>query len=191
MVVSDQPENRDQVGLEKSLFVIGLAVYAGGQSMISLGRSYVDSLSPIDFAHWALLLGALLLVPYSISTNRRTLGRLSSYTLLIGVAGIVGMCVIDFIIWSYPPGAERQAFIAHVSAEPSVWVPFIHVGPWLFGIGICLISLRFLTTARVGFFLVLVGSIISATTTSWFTVFAYAIIAAGYVVCFRAPEHGS
>ena len=191
MDLSGRRKNHDQAELEKALFLLGLIIYAGGQSMIAFGRGFIDSLSPIDFAHWALMVGAIFLIPYSISANRGILSRLSSYALLIGVAGIVGMCVIDFVIWSYPPGPERRAFLEHISAEPSVWLPFIYIGPWLFGIGLVLVSLRFYATARFGVLIVVIGSIVSAPTTSWFTVLAYVLIAVGYVVCFRRPEKPS
>lgn len=186
MVLARRPEDDRQTALEQILFLIGLAFYTVGQSMIALGRDFVDSLRPIDFAHWALLIGAVLLIPYGLSCNRSGLKRIPSYTLLLGVAGIVGMCVIDFIIWSYPLGSERSAFIQHISGEHTVWIPFIHIGPWLFGIGLALMSFSFLSASKFGVLTILIGSLLSATTTSWFTVFAYAIITLGYALCFRA-----
>ena len=185
MSLEDQVKTQRPLRLAQTLFIAGLAFYTSGQVMIALGRGFVDALAPIDFAHWALLIGATLMIHYAVSLNRTVIQRTASFILLIGIVGIIGMCVIDFIIWSYPPGERRIAFIQHVSAAPTIWEPFILLGPWLFGIGIVLGSLPFVAKAKVGATLVIIGSVISAMTTSWLTVLAYLLIMIGYILCFR------
>lgn len=185
MSLEDQVKTQRPLRLAQTLFIAGLAFYTSGQVMIALGRGFVDALAPIDFAHWALLIGATLMIHYAVSLNRTVIQRTASFILLIGIVGIIGMCVIDFIIWSYPLGEQRIAFIQHVSAAPTIWEPFILLGPWLFGIGIVLGSLPFVAKAKVGVTLVIIGSVISAMTTSWLTVLAYVLIMIGYILCFR------
>jgi len=167
------------------LFVTGLAAYLGGQVLINMGRDFVDSLRPIDFAHWLLIVGVLLMIPYAANLPRTRVNLVASPVLVIGIAGIVGMCVIDLIIWSYPPAGGRTDFLRHLMDAPTIWTPFMTIGPWLFGIGLAMASVSFLRSAPWGVLAVILGSTVSALTEGWYTVAAYALILVGYVICFR------
>ena len=125
------------------------------------------------------------MIQFAMSLNQSAFQRATSCLFLVGIVGIIGMCVIDFVIWSYPPGEERIAFLRHITNEPSIWMPFIQIGPWMFGLGIVFASLFYWRKSRLGVLTVIAGSLISATTTSWFTVLAYGLITVGFVLCFQ------
>ncbi|MEM7767353.1 MAG: hypothetical protein AAF253_07675 [Pseudomonadota bacterium] len=168
--------------------MLGLVVYLAGQVMIAMGRGFVDRLQPVDYAHWCLLAGALLLVPFGMRLPPRPLSPLASGVLLVGVGGIVGMCVIDFLIWSLDAGEARRVFIDHAMATPVIWWPFIVIGPWLFGIGIALVSLVYVPALRLGPILVVAGSLINALTTGWAGLVGHLLIVAGFVALFATER---
>ena len=175
---------------ERGLFLVGLSVYAAGQGLITMGRDFVDGLQPVDLAHWALVVGAVMLLPYAARMPKTRIAWIAGPLLIIGVAGIVGMCVVDFLIWSYGPGPERDAFIRHAVAEPAIWTPFMVVGPWLFGLGIALASLSYVEGTRSGPAIVIVASVITAVSHGWPGVLGNVLLVVGYAICFGALSVG-
>ncbi len=184
--------------LDKALFVTGLIGLALGQVILnllsfpSLSRSlYYEA--PIDYGHWLLFIGALLIVPYAARLPRQGINRLAGPVLIVGTACVFGMCTIDLVMWSFSGAPGGQDLIRQLTAEPSIWLPFITVGPtYVFVTGLVLPSLAYLSHSKIGVALV-VGSAVAFFTilagfNSWFFVAGYAVMAIGYALCFSS-EH--
>lgn len=122
----------------KGLIVIGLALIVLSQLLMSFGYDFLMAQRPIDYAHWALLLGSILMfglwfhLPSNFSKN------IGLTLMSIGIGGIVGMCVLDFLLWASHGNAEIKGELFNViSSSPSIKYPFLIVGPTLFYTGIC------------------------------------------------------
>jgi hypothetical protein len=63
--------------LEKVLFLVGLTAYTVGQVVINSLRNALHTQSPIDDAHWLLLIGVVLLVPFAVNLRGNILSFLS------------------------------------------------------------------------------------------------------------------
>lgn len=131
--------------LYRLLFLLGITVYLFGQILLAQGNDFVYSLRPIDFAHWSLFLGVLLMIPQVVNFPRSVFSAVGIPLTLVGIACILGMCVLDFIWWSMPNEDARIEFTNHIANVPSIWQPFIKVGPSskLFNVGLFLLGLNY------------------------------------------------
>ncbi|TCP25049.1 hypothetical protein EV195_10480 [Tenacibaculum skagerrakense] len=170
----------------KILFVIGLLFEAIGQILLSRGNEFVYALKPIDFAHWSLLLGVVLLIPQVGNFPRSMATYLGVPTILIGITCIIGMCVLDFIWWSQPNQEIRNEFAGHLYNVKAIWNPFIAVGPNFLNVGLFLLALNYIKTTKTGVIL-----IVLATLTVFFgsfipsrLIYVYLITAIGYGLIF-------
>lgn len=146
----------------KLLFIAGLVVFLIGQIILAQGNAYVYSLKPIDFAHWSLLVGVVLLIPQVVTFPRKRFSYIGIPLALIGIVCNIGMCVLDFIWWSFPDEASRIEFTNHISQVPSIWKPFISIGSSskIFNLGLLLISLDYIKSKKWGVLLIAVGTLI-------------------------------
>ena len=116
---------------------LGLFFLVVSQLLLSFGFDFLMAQRPIDFAHWALFLAALLLFGlwYCLPNNPTKNTGLTTMTL--GIGGITGMCCIDFILWSAytDPDFHYQIFRL-ISENASINIPFLIVGPTFFYMGI-------------------------------------------------------
>lgn len=146
----------------KILFLIGLLFFLIGQILLAQGNDFVYSQKPIDFAHWFLLVGAVLLLPQVISFPDKIFSYIGIPLAYIGIVCIVGMCVIDFIWWSFPDEAARNEFSNHISNVPAIWKPFITIGPSskIFNLGLLLLSLNYFKQEKVGVALIFIATLI-------------------------------
>lgn len=146
----------------RALFLIGLAFMLLGQVLLSLGNEFVYSQRPIDFAHWFILVGAVFLIPQVVSFPRTVFSAIGIPLTLAGIVCVIGMCVLDFIWWSFPDDRTREEFTKHISGVPSIWIVFVSVGPSskVFNMGLFILSLNYIKTRTVGFLFVFLGSMI-------------------------------
>lgn len=146
----------------KILFLIGICFFIVGQLILSKGNEYVYNLKPIDFAHWSLLLGAVLLIPETLNFPKKPFSYLGIPLTLIGIVCIIGMCVLDFIWWSFPNEDMRIEFTNHISQVPSIWKPFITIGPSskVFNLGLLLLSLNYFNKAKIGIAILFLANLI-------------------------------
>ena len=93
------------------LFIIGISFLLIGQIILSKGNAFVYSLEPIDFAHWSLLVGVVLLIPQVISFPKTPFSYIGIPLTIIGITCIIGMCVIDFIFWSFTNDQLRVFYV--------------------------------------------------------------------------------
>ena len=170
----------------KILFIIGLIFLLTGQLLLAQGNDYVYSQEPIDFAHWFLLIGVVFLIPQVISFPKKVYSIIGIPLTLIGIVCIIGMCVLDFIWWSYPNEEMRTEFTNHISQVPSIWKTFITIGPSskVFNLGLLILSLNYLDKEKIG-----IGILIIATLILWHIipvpfrlVFGYSLTLIGFIV---------
>lgn len=170
---------------DRVLFVAGLAIYTLGQTLINLGREFVERQSPVDYAHWLLLIGVLFLIPFIGRLPRRNLHLVTLPLLLAGIAAVIGMCVIDFIFWSLPAGDLENQLASALIATPSIWPVFIEIGPnHVFSLGLMLPGLSWYRASRAGTLLVIAGTLIVVLGVQWFNVIGYAVLTLGYILAF-------
>ncbi len=75
---------------------------------------------------------------------------------------MIGMCVLDFIFWSYPNDQMRNDFASHVTQVPSIWKTFITIGPSskVFNLGLLILSLNYLSTKKIAIGILLIACLI-------------------------------
>ena len=146
----------------KILFLIGISFILIGQLILTKGNDFVYSQEPIDFAHWFLLIGAVLLIPQTVSFPKKIVSYIGSPLTLIGIVCIIGMCVLDFIWWSFPNEEMRIEFTNHISQIPSIWKPFISIGPSskIFNLGLLILSLNYFEKGKVGIIILFIANLI-------------------------------
>jgi len=172
----------------KIFFLIGLGFFLVGQILLAQGNEFVYSQKPIDFAHWFLLVGSVFLIPQVVFFPKSIFSSLGIPISLVGIACIIGMCVLDFIWWSFPTEEARMAFTNHISQVPSIWKPFISIGPSskIFNLGLLILSLNYFKKEKIG-----VAIIFIATLILWYIiplpfrlVFGYSLTLIGYSIIF-------
>ncbi|WP_143542406.1 hypothetical protein [Robiginitalea sediminis] len=148
--------------LNRILFLTGLILLVAGQVLLARGNEFVYALRPIDFAHWSLLVGVVLMIPQVVTFPRKGLNYVGIPLTITGIVCIIGMCVLDFIWWSQPTQDIRNEFAAHISQVPSIWQPFIAVGSSskVFNLGLLLIALGHYRKSRWGVLLVLLATLV-------------------------------
>ena len=144
------------------VFICGLIFLLIGQLLLAQGNDFVYSLKPIDFAHWFLLLGVVCLIPQVVSFPKGIFSAIGIPLTLIGIACMIGMCVLDFIWWSFPTDEGRIEFANHISQVPSIWKPFISIGPSskVFNLGLLILCLNHFKGEKIGVLIVLLATLI-------------------------------
>ena len=107
----------------KILFIFGLVSILIGQLILAKGNDFVYQQEPIDFAHWFLLIGVTLLIPQTVNFPKKIYSLIGIPLTLVGIVCVIGMCVLDFIWWSFPNQEMRNEFTNHISHVPSIWMP--------------------------------------------------------------------
>lgn len=182
-------ESNARLVSDQWLFWIGLAVFTVGQGMTGLSLEFGAAQRPIDYMHWLMLIGALLMLRYAVTMPRTAINRIASPLLIAGLAAIIGMAAIDFILWSYGLSPERNALIDHLHSTPTIWLPFFEIGPgWIFGLGLCLPALFYFDRAPVGVVLVAIGGIMLPLGLRQYVLLGYPVIIAGYAWCFLRSD---
>ncbi len=159
-----------------------------GQIILAQGNEFVYSQKPIDFAHWFLFVGAVFLIPQAVSFPKKIVSYVGIPLTLIGIACIIGMCVLDFIWWSFPNEEARIEFTNHVSNVPSIWKPFITIGSSskVFNIGLLLLSINYFKQEKLGVILVFIATLIllHIIPVPYRLVFGYSLTLIGFSIIF-------
>ena len=177
--------------IDKALFLLGLLVYTAGQVMLRLTDTAMRDQHPVDFTHWLLLIGVVLLIPYAARLPRRGFHLVTGPVLILGIVAVIGMNILDFAFWALPPDLDGPFYEA-VSDKQSVWWPFMRYGPnELFITAFVLPSLMLFKVSRIGTGLVIAGALTMAIGTQWFNVLGYVLVIAGYFLCFDCLRGGT
>lgn len=146
----------------KIFFLIGLVFFLIGQILLAQGNDFVYNQEPIDFAHWFLLVGAVFMIFQVVSFPKSLFSYLGIPLSLVGIVCIIGMCVLDFIWWSFPNEEARLEFTNHISQVPSIWKTFITIGPSskIFNLGLLILSLNYFKKEKIGIAIIFVATLI-------------------------------
>lgn len=152
----------------KKLFSIGLIFLFVAQLLFSVHSETINLLEPIDFIHWIMMLGFVFVIPYTLQFSKGAYHKIGSVLTLIGIVSGIGMCVIDFVLWSFRDNMEeRSQMVKHLMSEPSIWHVFITVGPSFFFVGLAVQALGYYkenviatTSAVIGSTLVGLGHLV-------------------------------
>lgn len=143
----------------KSVCLIGLFFFVVSYIMFSQGSKLAYFQKPIDFAHWFNLIGAILLLSFNKVFPKNNLNTLASFLTSLGVIAHIGLCTIDFIMWSFGnDDIARMELSKHISNTPSILYPFIIIGPSLLFIGLATHALSFIKTNTIKALMVILGA---------------------------------
>jgi hypothetical protein len=127
--------------------------------MFSQGAKLAFAQKPIDFAHWFNLIGAVLLMSFNDVFPKNKINSSASFLTTLGVIAHIGLCTIDFIMWSYGNDEIIKAILSnHISNTPSIFYPFIIVGPSLLFVGLAIHASNFIKTNPISSIMVIVGA---------------------------------
>jgi hypothetical protein len=145
----------------KLICVFGLALLLLSRILMSNGTSFINAQHPIDFAHWAMLTGALLMTPFHRFFPKGIFNTIATPMTMLGIAAHIGMCTIDFVLWSYGDAPEsRDALIHHLANTPVIWMPFITIGPSLLYAGLATQAWPFVLSHPLAVVLTMLGSVL-------------------------------
>lgn len=163
-----------------------------GQLILAKGNDFINKQEPIDFAHWFLLIGVTLLIPQTVTFPKKIYSLIGIPLTLIGIVCIIGMCVLDFVWWSFPNEEMRNEFTSHISQVPSIWKPFITIGPSskIFNLGLLILSLNYIKRGKLGIILVLIANLIlwHIISLPYRLVFGYAITLIGFCIILKRKQ---
>lgn len=144
------------------IFLGGLLFILAGQILLAQGNEFVYSQQPIDFAHWLILSGSVLLIPQTVTFPPKIYSYIGIPLSLAGIACVIGMCVLDIIWWSFPSEEARMIFTDHISKVPSIWKPFITIGPSsrVFNLGLFILSLNYVDQKKSGVAVVFLATLV-------------------------------
>ena len=141
----------------KYLCILGLLFFL--TSYLLFSKVLPDFQAPIDFAHWFNLIGACLLLSFNNVFPKNRLNSVASVLTAFGVVAHIGLCTIDFIMWSYGNNeAAKAALSEQLSNTPSILFPFVIVGPSLLFVGLAVHAANFIKTHIISALMVIVGA---------------------------------
>lgn len=144
---------------QKSICSIGLLFFVLSYILFSQGAKLTYFQEPIDFAHWLNLIGAVLLFSFNKVFPKNTLNFIASVITTLGIVAHIGLCTIDFIMWSYGNDEVAKAALSeHISNTPSILYPFIIIGPSLLFVGLALHAANFIKTNTISSLMVVLGA---------------------------------
>ncbi|MCY1483912.1 hypothetical protein D3C87_231310 [compost metagenome] len=115
---------------------------------------------PIDFAHWFNLIGACLLLSFNYVFPKNKLNSFASILTTLGVIAHIGLCTIDFIMWSFEDNDNAKAELSYqIRNTPSLFYPFIVIGPSLLFMGLSMHALNFIKSYFILVLMVVMGSV--------------------------------
>lgn len=141
----------------KNICVIGLVLFVASYVFFSQGS--LSNQKTIDVAHWLNLIGAVFLFSFNtVFFKKNILHSVASVLTGIGVIAHIGLCVIDFIMWSFgTDDIGRNTLSNQISNTPLILYPFIIVGPSMLFTGLAAHALNFIKTNPISALMVLIG----------------------------------
>lgn len=142
----------------KQLCLLGLLFFL--ISYLFFSKVLPDFQIPIDFAHWFNLIGACFLLSFNDVFPKNRINAIASFVTTLGVVAHIGLCTIDFIMWSFGNNeVAKEALSNQISNTPSILYPFVIVGPSLLFIGLAIHALNFFKTNTISASMVIVGAV--------------------------------
>lgn len=127
--------------------------------MFSKILDFTFAQKPVDFAHWFNLIAAVLLLSFNREFPKNNLSSVASFLLAIGVIAHIGLCTIDFIMWSFGnDDVSRTQLSNHLSTTPSILYPFIIIGPSMLFVGLAVHASNFIKTNPISSLMAMIGA---------------------------------
>lgn len=145
----------------KILVSIGFIFLTLNQLLLLKGDEFIQNQQPIDFAHWLLLIGAVLCLSINRLFSNTGTGNLATILTLLGVVALIGQATIDLVWWSF--GADYDGLIElinQLTEKPSIWLTFMAIGPSLFYTGIAIHALKMIKRNVFASSMVIVATIV-------------------------------
>lgn len=143
----------------KSVCLLGLLFFVLSYIMFSQGSKLAYFQKPVDFAHWFNLIGAVLLLSFNNVFPKNKLNTVASFLTILGVIGHIGLCTIDFIMWSFGNDEIAKTELSNqISNTPSILYPFVIIGPSLLFVGLAAHALNFIKTNTIIALMVIIGA---------------------------------
>lgn len=140
--------------------IIGLIFLIINQIMLLGGNEFIQNQQPIDYAHWLLLVGALLCLSLNYIFSDNIFSNLTTILTSLGIVALVGQATIDFLWWSYGTDFEgMNKLIGQIMERPSIRIPFMTIGPALFYLGLAAHAGKFIKSHVLWSILVFIGVI--------------------------------
>lgn len=138
--------------------IIGLSFLILNHIMLLGGNEFIQNQQPVDFAHWLLLIGALLCLPINYIFSNAIFKDLASILTALGIVALIGQATIDFLWWSFGTDFDGiDKLTNQIMARASIRIPFLTIGPALFYLGLAAHAGKFLRTHIIYSLLVFVG----------------------------------
>lgn len=142
----------------KQLCLLGLLFFL--ISYLFFSKVLPDFQIPIDFAHWFNLIGACFLLSFNDVFPKKKINFVASIITILGVIAHIGLCTIDFIMWSFGNNeVAKEALSSQINNTPSILYPFVIIGPSLLFIGLAIHALSFFKTNTISAKMVIVGAV--------------------------------
>jgi len=144
----------------KYLATIGLVFLIVNQIMLLGGNEFIQNQQPIDYAHWLLLIGAVLCLSLNYIFSNNVFSNLATILTSLGIVALIGQATIDFLWWSYGTDFEgMDKLTRQIMERPSIRIPFMTIGPALFYLGLTAHAGKFIKTHTLWSILVIIGVI--------------------------------
>ncbi|WKK73607.2 hypothetical protein QYS49_16870 [Marivirga salinae] len=141
----------------RTLCSIGLFFFV--LSYVLFSQVSLNAQKHIDLAHWFNLIGAVLLFSFNDVFPKNRINSVASVITALGVIGHIGLCTIDFIMWSFgTDNVGRDLLREQISNTPSILYPFVIVGPSLLFLGLSTHALNFIKTNPISATMVIIGA---------------------------------
>lgn len=141
----------------RTLCLIGLFFFVS--SYILFSQVSLNAQKHIDLAHWFNLIGAVLLFSFNYVFPKNRINFVASVITALGVIGHIGLCTIDFIMWSFGNNdIGRNLLSEQISNTPLILYPFVIIGPSLLFVGLSIHALNFIKTNPISSIMVIIGA---------------------------------
>lgn len=140
----------------KTICLVGLFFFV--ISYVLFSQISLSHQKHIDVAHWCNLIGAVLLFSFNNVFPKNKLNSVASVLTTLGVIAHIGLCTIDFIMWSF--GSDdigRNELWRQIHNTPLIVYPFVIIGPSLLFVGLATHALNFIKTNPLSSMMVILG----------------------------------
>ncbi len=178
------------------LAIIGLVFLIVNQIMLLGGNEFIQTQKPIDYAHWLLLIGALLCLSLNYIFSDNIFSNTATILTSLGIVALIGQATIDFLWWSYGTDFEGMNKLTNqIMERPSIRIPFMTIGPALFYFGLTTHAGKFIKTHTLWSALTFIGVIgigLGAFTfdSRMLIVLSHILLALGIIVLIYKKENG-
>ena len=143
------------------MVLIGFVFLTLNQILLLKGDEFIQTQKPIDFAHWLLLIGAMLSLSTNTVFSKNNYSSVAAILTFAGVVALIGQASIDLVWWSFGTDYDGMIkLIRQLEEKPSIWLTFMAIGPSLFYVGLAIHALKFIKRNVLASLIVIVATIV-------------------------------